>query len=196
MSFGKHNQKNLNLLAYILACQSRRLVGFGAFAMKHISLTQGRFAIIDDEDYDIIVCLRWHAHKITNGHRIYGFRAVHSCHCPFTKKNHLIYMHRLIMQCPTGKEVDHVDHDPLNNQKANLRICTHAENVANGTSRRGSSSKYKGVSWLKARKKWTAQIGLNNKVVHLGCFTDEVDAATAYDKVATEQFGEFARTNF
>lgn len=195
MSFGKHNQKNLNLLACTPACQSRRLVGFGAFAMKRIELTQGQVAFIDEEDYDLISRIKWYANKSKRKQHVYGFRAVATCNCPFSTKFHTIYMHRLVMHCPESKEVDHRDHNTLNNQKLNLRICTHAENQANARSNRLTSSCYKGVSWRMRSKKWVAAIQVNKKVKHLGYFTNEQDAARCYDNAAAKCFGEFAHFN-
>ena len=55
---------------------------------------------------------------------------------------------------------------------------------------------YKGVFWRKDSNKWRTGIMFNGKAKHLGCFTDLVEAAQAYDKAALRLFGEFARLNF
>ena len=94
------------------------------------------------------------------------------------------------------KEQVFKDGDGLNNQKANLRICTRSQNKMNGKSYKNSSSKYKGIWWVKKNKKWRVRIRLNNKTIHLGYFKDETEAAKAYDSKAKELFGEFARLNF
>lgn len=92
--------------------------------------------------------------------------------------------------------VDHLDRDPLNNQRDNLRLASRSQNGANRNIRKNSLSGYKGVSWHKTAKKWTAKLTLNGKLIHLGYFDDPIDAAKAYDQAAREYFGEFAVTNF
>jgi hypothetical protein len=94
-------------------------------------------------------------------------------------------------------EVDHVNGDGLDNRRSNLRVCTHAENARNQSSRtRMSTSRFRGVVWAKDRRKWRAMIGDNGRTVHLGNFTDEIEAAQAYDRAAREMYGAFARLNF
>ena len=103
-------------------------------------------------------------------------------------------MHRLIMDAQERQEIDHADGNGLNNQKDNLRFCTHSQNHMNRKPTKGSS-KYKGVSWHKAAKKWNARITLNKKTVSIGYFDSEIIAAKAYDEKAIELFGEFAKLN-
>lgn len=94
-------------------------------------------------------------------------------------------------------EVDHIDHNGLNNQKSNLRNCTHRQNAMNNSSR--GSSKYLGVSIVgRGRQKGmiSAEIKMNYRKIHIGVFSTEIEAAKAYDKKAKELFGEFANLNF
>lgn len=91
--------------------------------------------------------------------------------------------------------VDHIDLNRLNNCRSNLRNATHTQNEQNKVSRIGSSSKYKGVSWNTMLSKWTAQIGIEGKKLHLGCFVSEIKAAEAYNKAAMKYFGSFANVN-
>lgn len=99
------------------------------------------------------------------------------------------------MDAPKGKEVDHKDGNGLDNQKSNLRLCTHKQNTRNSISIKGTSI-YKGVFWCKDRLKWRAGIKNNYKTINLGYYESEVNAAFAYDKAAIKYFGEYARLNF
>jgi len=91
-------------------------------------------------------------------------------------------------------EVDHRNHDTLDNKDNNLRICKHIENCRNIRKRSGCTSKHKGVSWHKKLEKWIARI-MFNKAVYLGSFKNEIDAAEAYNQAALKYFGEFANLN-
>ena len=92
--------------------------------------------------------------------------------------------------------VDHKDRNSLNNHLSNLRWCTHKENQQNRSKLKNTTSVYKGVSFHKASNKWQAHICHNGLQIHLGLFTDEVEAAHAYDRKASELFGVFAVLNF
>lgn len=106
-----------------------------------------------------------------------------------------VYMHRLIMGEPKGKEIDHRDGNGLNNQGFNLRVCTHGENQQN-QHRTYGVSQYKGVTWYEARGKWGAYIMRDKKRKHLGYRDSEIECAKLYDEKAVEMFGKFAKTNF
>lgn len=92
--------------------------------------------------------------------------------------------------------LDHIDGSPLNNRIENLRPATNQQNQRNMRSHKNSTSKYLGVCWDKSRNKWKASIRVNGKSKNIGRFTDEIEAAKAYDKEAREHFGEFANPNF
>lgn len=93
--------------------------------------------------------------------------------------------------------VDHRDRNSLNNQRENLRSCTVAQNNQNrGKKRAKARSRYKGVAWTPHMQQWRARITLNKKLIHLGYFFDEADAARAYDEAARTCFGAFACPNF
>ena len=106
-----------------------------------------------------------------------------------------IFMHRLIMNAPPGKVVDHFNANRQDNRRANLRLCSQAQNIRGRRKFRGTSQ-FKGVSWNKRIRKWVASIFCDGKYIWLGHFGDEVEAARAYDKAARELFGEYARLNF
>lgn len=104
----------------------------------------------------------------------------------------LLMLHRIIVDCPDGLCVDHIDGDALNNVEANLRICTNQQNLRNMRSK-GGTSRFKGVS--KAGNRFVARIMVDGKDVRRKSFLDELEAARQYDEWARELFGEFARTN-
>jgi hypothetical protein len=107
-------------------------------------------------------------------------------------------MHREILGVTDPQvKVDHRNGDGLDNRRANLRKCVNGENIANGAKRRdGHSSKYKGVCWHRRDGKFQASIRVHGRTIYLGMFTDEVQAAQAYDVAARAFFGEFAKCNF
>lgn len=106
----------------------------------------------------------------------------------------VVRLHRIIMGNPKGI-VDHINGNILDNRKKNLRVCSIRENVINQKKRVGTTSRYKGVSWSKASKKWLACINKYYKTYNLGYFENEKDAARKYNEVAKLWFGEFARVN-
>lgn len=158
--------------------------------MKKIPLTQGKFAIVDDEDYKYLSQWKWSALK--NRNKYYAVRNAKS-----NGKRTMITMHRQIMQALPNLLIDHINGDGLDNRKGNLRICQNSDNQYNGQAQnRTTSSKYKGVSWSSLRRKWRSQIGYKGKKLHLGYFDNEINAAKAYDIAAQEYAGKFARINF
>lgn len=92
--------------------------------------------------------------------------------------------------------VDHINHNGLDNRRANLRSASVAQNQGNRLPRAGTSSQYKGVYRNRRLGKWAAQITVEQRGIHLGLFADEMDAAKAYDSAALQAFGEFALLNF
>ena len=157
--------------------------------MKQIQLANNKgIALVDDEDFEELNRHKWHL----LGSK-YGLYAV-TCTKQVNRWVNVL-MHRIIMHAQKGQYIDHKDVNGLNNQKTNLRFCTNSQNCMNWKARLATSV-YKGVCWEKRRKKWSAQIGLNYKKIHIGYFDTAKEAAKAYDTKAKEFYGEFARLNF
>jgi len=147
--------------------------GFGM-----IKLTQGKFSIVDIDDYEKVVHFRWFAVK--SGRTFYAmFRKIKLPH--------------LIIKCPTGKMIVHINGNGLDNRKSNIRVCDIKDNKKNRRSYKNKSG-FKGVTWLPKRKYYQVCIGVPKK--YLGAFTDKVEAAKAFDREALKMYGEFAQTNF
>ena len=157
-----------------------------------IPLTQGKVALVDDEDAERVQQYRWFA---VNGHggRWYAGRNVPDANGGQRR----IHMHRLLLgdECE-GKDVDHINSNTLDNCRENLRACTRAENMHNMRARSRGRSRYKGVAWEERSKRWRAMIRITGHRRHLGYFVCAIDAARAYDDAARGQFGEYARLNF
>ena len=153
--------------------------------MKEIKLTQGKVALVDDDDFEALSQFKWYANKI--GKTFYVVRKSKD-----DGKWKTIYMHNEIM---CGKGIDHMDGNGLNNQRSNLRFCTHQENMMNQRKQGNRSSIYKGVSFFKRDNNWEAYININRKRIRLGNFDSEVESAKAYNDKAIELFGEFANLN-
>lgn len=146
--------------------------------MAEIKLTKGQVSIIDDKDYSEISKSKWTASW--SGSMWYA-------------KNNKGYLHRLIAKAPPGMSVDHINGNTLDNRHENLRICTQQMNTFN---RRGANARsgFKGVS--KYKNKWWARLMINGKYINKGSFDSARDAAFAYDALARQYHGDFARTNF
>lgn len=157
--------------------------------MIEIPLTQGKVALIDDENYSLVSPYRWFAHKS---------RGTKDTYYAYTNiKGKTIAMHRLILGAKPGEEVDHINGDGVDNRNINIRICRSKDNKGNRRKGPGEfTSQYKGVSLNSQTGRWTACISKDGRNIHLGEFSVESDAARAYDKAAKEYFGEFAKANF
>jgi hypothetical protein len=156
--------------------------------MKEIQLTQGKTAIVDDEDFEYLNQWKWYAKH--NKYTYYAMRDER-----INKIKNTVRMHRLILDVPQGLFIDHINHNGFDNRKENLRICTHSQNSMNCKKRENSFSIYKGVTFNKILNNWRATITLNNKQIQIGGFSIAEEAAMAYNQKAVELFGEFAYLN-
>lgn len=160
---------------------------------KEIPLTQGKVAIVDDEDYEPLNAHTWRAVWNSRNDRVlwYATRWTRKSEC-YPRRQ--LLMHRVIANTPARMETDHVDQDGLNNQRHNLRPCTESQNKANRNRQRNNKSGFKGVFCI--GRKWKAFITYQRRSQHLGMFSSPEEAACAYDTKALELFGEFAKLNF
>jgi hypothetical protein len=156
--------------------------------MRLIPLTRGKFAKVDDSDYEEMSKYSWQAEL--KGNMTYAGRAL-----PRVKgePRRRIYMHVQILGTPKGKRSDHHDGDGLNNQRYNLRPATASQNAANSEGHKDRTSPLKGVIWDKNRNAWAARIGFNKRTINLGRYRTKEEAATAYGAAAARYFGEFAK---
>jgi DNA polymerase-1 len=169
-----------------------RRIRYG-YAFCRIPLTQGKYAIVDPDDYRRLSKYKWYA----AGRRVGCYYAVRTMKTENGTK-HRLHMHRQILKVPDDVFVDHINRNSLDNRKANLRPATPSQNVRNRAknTNRTFSSKYKGVSWNRCIKPWRAHIHFNHELISLGSFDSEIRAAKAYDRAARIYHGEFAVLNF
>jgi hypothetical protein len=166
--------------------------------VRQIPLTQGKVALVDDDDYERLSSHKWHAVAVRRKHGpsvFYAARTINGRREDGSRTAHREYMHRVVLGI--DGVADHRDGDGLNNQRSNLRPATTSQNGANR--RRGSaspSSRFKGVCWHRRCRRWQAGIRVQGQSRYIGFFTDEEEAARAYDRVAREAWGEFALVNF
>ena len=164
---------------------------FEGLNMIEVPLTQGKVALIDDEDAERILRRSWCAYQ-GNGGVWYAHRGTSSNGIRRT-----VALHREIMNAPKGVQVDHENGDGLDCQKHNLRLVNNSQNHQNmRVARKPKISRFKGVTLDKRRGKWTAGIHVGDVNYWCGYFENEEDAARAYDAKAREVHGKFGRFNF
>jgi len=155
--------------------------------MKQIPLSQGKFALVDDEDYERVNQYKWCINS--NGYAVTSYRDSNG-------KRKAMKMHRFILNLNKGDSlVDHRDTIRINNQKYNLRVASFVENLRNQKINKNNKSGFKGVRLHKPSSLYIAQIGINGKQKHIGYFKCPVEAAKAYNEAAIKYFGEFAQLN-
>lgn len=144
--------------------------------MKQIILTQGKFALVDDDDFERLSQFKWWAHKQPN-----TFYAGRMITLENGKRISFMMHHAVFGKAPLGMEVDHIDGNGLNNQKSNLRFVTRRQNMQNAVNHRVKrTSRYPGVSFDVRRRKWKAYIKINGVHKDIGRFDSENEAFMAY----------------
>jgi len=155
-----------------------------------IPLTQGKVAIIDDDDFALVAPYKWSAARCPKSPDVFYAR------CSFIEngKSCRIGMHRHILGLTIGDglEVDHADGDGLNNSRSNIRVCTHAENMKNKRKRRNSSTPFKSV--YPVGKRYQARITVDGKRINLGMFDTAEEGHAAYVLAAETLHGEYANS--
>lgn len=155
---------------------------------EFIKLTQGKITIVDKEDYDVVMgCLKHVRWSIWHNAGNYARLALGS--------DKVLFIHRLVVNCPEGLRVDHINGDTLDNRKCNLRICDANQNIRNRKKPKHNTSGFKGVVKIKNYNKWSSQISYKGEHKYLGYYNSKEQAAMVYDIWALFYHGEFARTN-
>lgn len=157
--------------------------------MKTIPLQGSLVCRVSDEDFEELGRYRWHG--LYDRHSGGFYAARHGFRKDGVRTT--VLMHRQILGAGRGIQVDHIDHDTLNNCRENIRLCTSSENARNRRLARNSKSGYKGVTFrpsIKARP-WEARIKLHGALRSLGCFTTAKEAHDVYCAAAKVVHGEF-----
>lgn len=142
-----------------------------------IKTSKGETILVDKQDYDLVSKLNWYVNKV-------GYAANDS------KPRKL--MHRFLLQFPTSG-VDHINGNKLDNRRANLRLCNQSQNSSNARLRSSNTSGYKGVSWDKKARKWSAFVTKDYKHIFGGYFNTPQEAYERYKELASEHHGVYAR---
>lgn len=150
--------------------------------MKTIKLGKEKVALVDDSDFEELSKHAWHF----NG--LYATR-----HQVKDGKRNTVYMHRVIMDAPKDRQVDHKDGNGLDNRRENLRLATMTQQRMNQGIQSNNTSGFRGVAWDRTTRGWKAKIHVHRKGIYLGQFSTPQEAAIAYEAAAKRIFGEFRR---
>lgn len=154
--------------------------------MKKIPLSQGQFALIDDEDFSIVSQHKWYAYK--NRYTFYVRTNVLNKGIRGT-----LLLHRLLLNAKNVEQIDHKDRNGLNNQRNNIRICSASENMINRIFK--NSTGFRGVFKIKKTGRFTGAIQVDKKRVTVGCYATAKEAALAYNNMARKIHGDCAILN-
>lgn len=155
-------------------------------SFKKIRLASGEYTLVDVADYPYLSQFKWH--RVCKPYYAAGRK---SSYKKGNGRQRTILMHREILVAKPRQHVDHINHKPLDNRRKNLRIATHSQNMAN----RRTFRKYKGAH-RRSSGNYQALIRVAKKLIPLGTFPTEKEAAKAYDRAAKKYFGKYAYLNF
>lgn len=148
--------------------------------MKQIKLYNGMIAVVDDEDFDRVKNIPWHLNGYGNS----------SCYVIGSQKSQRIILHRFLMNAPRGTVVDHINGNPLDNRKENLRLCTIEQNARNTRTKK----ECRGV--IERGDRFEARYYPKGVYKRIGLFDTREEALRAYDATVIKERGEFAPLNF
>ena len=157
-------------------------------SVARIPMTQGLVALVDEADAQRVSLHSWYPLRSSRS----KYRTIYARAWISGKT---VLLHRLILNEPDSR-IDHINGDGLDCRRSNMRPATNSQNLRNRGPNRGNTSGYKGVCWQQAEQKFAARIWVDGKIIHLGYFTDPIDAAHVYDGAACRLHGEFAWLNF
>lgn len=152
-----------------------------------LTLLRGEITLIDDSDAEWASKYQWRL-----SHQGYAVRSEQ------TKAGYReVSIARELLNAPSGFEVDHINRDRLDNRRCNLRLVTKQQNQMNRSKLSGTTSRFIGVYIHRGRKKmWDSRITIGGRIIWLGSYYDETEAALAYDNMAKKMKGEYANLNF
>ena len=182
----KINERSKVAILNVLKCKPKDVffpVANDPRTLRKIILTNGGYAKVDADDFEWLEQWDWQLNENGYAYRMVGDK----------NNRQTILMHREILKTPDDMISDHINGNKTDNRKKNLRVVNHEQNARNRFGNHCAKSKYKGVSVYKGR--YGARIRLNGKVEWLGLFDNEIDAALAYNKAASEAWGEYAKLN-
>lgn len=156
---------------------------------NQVKLNNGQLVLVDLEDFDSLKTHKWYL-----DHKGYAVRHEKKDeYCNRARK--IIKMHRFIMRSKDGESIDHINRNPLDNRKSNLRTATNSQNQANSRLLKSNTTGYRGVIKYNQKKAWGAQINIQGKRIFKGMFNTKEEAALKYNELAKKYFGEFANLN-
>lgn len=166
---------------------------------REITLTQGKVALVDDDDYESLSRHKWFAHR--GACTWYAIRkptrreAGCRMSTGYSDRRPAIRMHRVVMDAPGNLMVDHINHNGLDNRRCNLRLADDFQNQYNRRVSVANKTGYKGVSYIKADRKWSATIRCMGNRNYLGRFDSPEAANAAYVQASKRLHGEFSYTD-
>lgn len=155
--------------------------------MKNLVLRKGQVVLLDDEDLARVAGFTWYVNAQGYVVSLRENKRLAKLEC--------VSLHRVILKAPKGRIVDHINGNPLDNRRSNLRLVTLSQNAQNRKRHKNNKSGVKGVIWHKGNKAWRASIMINGKAKHLGSFQDLQEAGQAYRNASEKFFGTFNRSH-